>query len=261
MTNQLWGPFQPLPGCRLWLSEDLTGSDAGEPERHREFAEAYLCDQDLQRWNRYRPPEKKRQFLNSRLAIRAVLKREFGNASDSYRVETIETGQPILNHACEPALASISLSHTGNIAAIVVSDNQQGLGVDIEVVKPLNIHTLGATFLNPLEHNWLTKEALEKSPEMILAIWTLKEALWKALGGPRDAAMSEFVSEYHSSTLNGQRWTDKGIKQSAAAHFFGHRFSFPCALSNYSSIDCLNSQIPSFIGCIVLMDRTSQDTQ
>lgn len=261
MTHQLSGPFEPLPGCRLWLSEDLTGSDVGESGPHQEFAEAHLCDQDLLRWNRYRPPEKKRQFLNSRLAIQAVLKREFGTASDSYRVETIETGQPVLKHTYQSSLASISLSHTGNIAAIVVSDNQQGLGVDIEVVKPLNIHTLGLTFLNPLELDWLAKETLEKSPEMILAIWTLKEALWKALGGPRDAAMSEIIAEYHNSTLNGQRWTDTGIKQSAAAHFFGHRFSFPCALKNYSSIDVLNAQMPSFIGCIVLMDRNSQDNQ
>ena len=137
MTNdELLGPFQPLPDCRLWLSDDYGGSIATEPH-HRELAEAYLCDQDLKRWNRYRPPEKKQQFLNSRLAIRNVLQREFGTASDSYRVETMETGQPILNHACQHTLTNISLSHIGNITAIALSDNHQKVGVDIGTINRL----------------------------------------------------------------------------------------------------------------------------
>jgi len=254
MTNQLWGPFQPLPKCRLWLSEDRTGSNAGEPERPREFAEAHLCNQDLERWNRYRPSEKKRQFLNSRLAVRAVLLREFGTDSDNFRVETMETGQPILKHAHQHPLPSISLSHTGNITAVVVSDSHQRIGVDIEIVNSLKVRPLGLTLLNQFEHDWLTKEVLAESPEMMLAIWTLKEALWKALGGPRDTAISDIVTEYNNSTLNGQKWTNKKGKQSAATHFFGHQLSFPFVLTNYSSIDDLNSQTPSFIGCIALMD-------
>jgi phosphopantetheinyl transferase len=244
MTNQLWGPFQPLPDCRLWLSEDHIGFHSWEPELHRGLAEARLSNQDLERWSRYRPHEKKRQFLNSRLAIRAVLQREFGIDSESFRVETMETGQPTLKHAGQHTLASISLSHTGNITAIVLSDKYQRLGVDIEIVQPLNVRTFSLTFLNRLEHEWLTREALAGSSEMTLAIWTLKEALWKTLGGPGDTGMSEIVADYHNS---------------AATQFFGHRFSFPCALTNYSSIDGLDSQIPSFIGCIVVMDRDTPD--
>lgn len=261
MTNQLWGPFQPLPDCRLWLSEDHDGFNALEPVLDRELAETYLCDQDLKRWNRYRPPEKKSQFLNSRLAIRAVLQREFGTDSDSYRVETTGTGQPVLKHACEQTLTSISLSHTGNITAIVLSDRHQRLGVDIETVQPLNVHTLSLTFINRFEHHWLTRETLTDSREMTLAVWTLKEALWKALGGPRDIAMSEIVVEYHNSTLIAQGWAKKNEKESAATAFFGHRFSLPFALTNYSSIDCQDWQIPSFVGCIVLLDQDTQEHQ
>lgn len=261
MTNQLLGPFQPLPQCRLWLSEDHIASNAEQPELHRKIAEAHLRDQDLERWNRYRPAEKKWQFLSSRLAIRAVLQREFGSLSDRYRVETMETGQPILKFQDQETLASISLSHTGDITAIAVSKSQQRLGVDIEIIKPFDVRMLSSTFLNQQEHDWLTKEALSRSSEMVLAIWTLKEAFWKALGGPRDTAMSEIVAEYHNSTLNGQRWTKKGKKQSAATYFFGHRFSFPFALTNYSSIDCPYWQVPSFVGCIVMIDREIQDHQ
>lgn len=254
MKKQLWGPFQPLPQCRLWLSEDPITSAAEQPERHQQIAEANLCSLDLERWNRYRPAQKKWQFLSSRLAIRAVLQREFGPLSDRYRVETMVTGQPKLTHQGQDSFASISLSHTGSITAIALSKGEQRLGVDIEVVKPLDVCKLSSTFLNQHEHDWLTKEDLSGNVQMIFAIWTLKEAIWKALGGPRDTTMSEIVAEYHNSTLNGQWSTQKGEKQSVSTHFFGHQFSFPIALSNYSSIECLSRQVPSFVGCIAMID-------
>lgn len=261
MTNRLWGPFQLLPDCRLWLAEDCINSNAKTSGLQRQLAEAHLSGRDLDRWDRYRPPKKKRQFLSSRLAIRAVLNREFGTASDNYVVEAMESGQPILKHSCQYPMASISLSHTGNMTAIVLGEKRHGLGVDLEIIQPLNVRTLSLTFMNQFEHDWLAEEGLSESPEATLAIWTLKEASWKALGGPSDRAFAEIVAEYRNSTLNGHLLTNTCKTELAATHFFGHQFSFPRALTNYSSIDGLDSLMPGLIGCVVLVDPILSDVQ
>ena len=65
MSHQLWGPFHLIPNCRLWVAEDRACKDATESAHDLKLAETLLTDQDRDRWNRYRPLKKKRQFLNS----------------------------------------------------------------------------------------------------------------------------------------------------------------------------------------------------
>lgn len=254
MTNRVRGPFQVLPNCRLWLALDHISRNADEPVMHRELAEALLTTQDLNRWNRYRPLEKKRQFLNSRLALRAVINSEFGTDADSVIVATTDSGQPLIQHCRRGQVASISLSHTDGITAIALADSRYGLGVDIEAVQPLDVRTFSLAVINEMEHEWLSEAALREDPDALLAIWTLKEASWKALGGPRDTSVAEIVAEYRNSHLSSQLHNYKEPKKPGASHFFGQHYAFPRALTNYSLICSPGFETKGFVGCVVVVD-------
>lgn len=253
MSHQLWGPFHLIPNCRLWVAEDRACKDATESAHDLKLAETLLTDQDRDRWNRYRPLKKKRQFLNSRLVIRAVLNCEFGTDSAKRFVVTTESGRPTLVDSRGCRVASISLSHTGNMTTIALSDIRYKLGVDIETVEHMNARAFGLSFINRLEHDQFMQEALTEDPNAMLAIWTLKEAHWKALGGPSDTALGDIVVEYRNAILDtaAAGMTGKG---DSATHFFGHGYSFPGELRNYSFLNVPESEITAFVGCVVLLD-------
>ena len=254
MTNRLWGPYQFLPNCRLWLAEDRICGPAEASELHEELATARLTSQDLIRFNRYRPLKKKRQFLSSRLALRTVLDHEFGNCSDEFSVRTTESGQPVLEHQGGGPMASISLSHTGNMTAIALADKHLSVGIDIEAIQPLNARTFNLTFINQYEHDWLAENALSDKPAALLAVWTVKEALWKALGGPQDIPLAEIVVSYRNAILSSDLPSSKGHKEPVASHFFGQCYVFPADLTNYSSIDGPDSHVTGFVGSVVVVN-------
>lgn len=254
MSNQLWGPFHPIPDCRLWIAEDHTSEDATESELIKRFAEARLTDRDRNRWNRYRPLTKKRQFLSSRLAIQSVLNCEFGTDSADLVVDTMESGLPILMDSQRRQVASISLSHAGNLTTIALSKTHYGLGTDIEILQRLNARTFLRSFINQREHDQLLRESFVENPDVALAIWTLKEAFWKALGGPKDTALNDITVEYRNALLGAHISDLAGTKKPVAAQLFGRGYSFPRELKNYSSTNTPESKTSAFIGCVVLVD-------
>lgn len=243
-----------MPNCRLWVAEDRSCKDATESALARKLAEARLTDQDRDRWNRYRPFEKKNQFLNSRLVIRAVLNSEFETDSANLFVETLKSGQPVLVDSQGRRVASISLSHSGNMTTIAVSDIRFELGVDIETVQQMNARAFGLSFINRFELDQLMQEGLTKDPKAMLAVWTLKEAFWKALGGPQDIALGDIVVQYRNAILNTDVACMTCKEKPLATQFFGLGYSFPCELRNYSSLNVPESEISAFVGCVVLLD-------
>ena len=98
------------------------------------------------------------------------------------------------------------------------------------------------------------QEGLTEDPHAMLAIWTLKEAFWKALGGPQDTALGDIVIEYRNAILNTDVACMTGKGKPLATQFFGHGFSFPGELRNYSSLNVPESEISAFVGCVVLVD-------
>lgn len=254
MTNQLWGPFHITPNCRIWVAEDRTFKDATESELAKSFSEARLTNREVDRWNRYRPLEKKRQFLNSRLVIRSVLNSEFGTDSASLIMDSLESGQPILVNSHGSRVANVSLSHTRNITTIALSDTRYGLGVDIETIQPLNERAFGLSFINQFEREQMEQEGFIDNLNAMLAIWTLKEAFWKALGGPPQISLGDIVVDYSNAILNPNVPKTTGKKDISATQFFGHGYSFPGELRNYSAINVPESDVSAFVGCVVTID-------
>ena len=253
MKNRLWGPFCLLPNCRLWLAEGPESISSTEAAPHWELFEASLTERDRERLKRYRPFQKKRQFLNSRLAVRDVLRREFEIDSAHVFMDTTESGQPILLNGQGRPYASISLSHTDKLTAIAISNNLNGPGIDIEVVQPLNTRAFSLSFLNQAEKDWMADERILDDQHAMLIAWTLKEAFWKALGGPQKMGSGNITTEYSDKCLTINVGCMDGNMRPFATHFFGHQFVAPVELKNFTSIDGLESDVSSFVGCIVLV--------
>ncbi len=82
-----------------------------------------------------------------------------------------EHGKPYF--ASAPQL-HFSISHSGNYAAVMISESE--CGVDVEITGEPNLN-LAARFFHPDE-----TEALNKNSALFYRIWTLKESYIKALG-------------------------------------------------------------------------------
>ena len=112
---------------------------------------------------------KKNNILREQfLAIRKVLALE----NSDYKITYNNSGKPSLN-----SKYNISISHSHQIAALVISDNSKiGLDVQLNENKIFNIQD---KFLNPSE-----KLNIGKNPSLkiLTMIWTSKESIYKAVG-------------------------------------------------------------------------------
>ena len=102
------------------------------------------------------------------LATRKVLTLE----DTDYKITYNNNGKPLLN-----SKYNISISHSHEIAALVISDNSKiGLDVQLNENKIFNIQD---KFLNPSE-----KLNIGENPslKMLTMIWTSKESIYKAVG-------------------------------------------------------------------------------
>ena len=102
------------------------------------------------------------------LATRKVLALENSN----YKITYNNNGKPSLN-----SKYNISISHSQEIAALVISDNSKiGLDVQLNENKIFNIQD---KFLNPSE-----KLNIGENPSLkiLTMIWTSKESIYKAVG-------------------------------------------------------------------------------
>ncbi len=190
MNMHLAEHIEVFPQCRLWLAYFSGDSDESISATAHDIAEAKFSAQDLHRWQRFRPAAKKRQFLNSRLAMRAILKKEFGKDADDILFNSDALGCPSLQSGRAEHIAHTSLSHSENVVAVLISNGEFPVGVDIEVFNPLRTDALRFVALHPHEQVWCDSHAGLES-EALTTLWTIKESIWKSIRGEYDFSFSD----------------------------------------------------------------------
>ena len=245
----LTDPIRILPGCRLWLAEFDTPDSGPAGFSEEELLVARLSTRDLRRWQQYRPERKKRQFLNSRLAVRAVLRQEFEKGSEQIQIDSDEQGRPVLHSGQLSHLPQISISHSADIVAIAVSDGGNSMGVDLEIAQPLRVESLQQIAMHPHEKLWCDAQGGLQS-EALLALWTIKESVWKTLHSDSHLGMSDIILEldHRSPGVHICGWRGAGDQ------FRSRCFVSQCA-SFFSETICLESVIREpwsqpFRGCV-----------
>lgn len=131
----------------------------GAPEGAQHFDPAELTAPERDRMARLRRPERRREFAVSR-ALRAHVR---GGAT-----------QP----ACE------SLSHSGGYAALARAHRELRIGVDLEQHRPRDSLAMARTAFTESEARALEATAGPDRDLLFYAMWTVKEALAKALQLP-----------------------------------------------------------------------------
>ncbi|WP_426360487.1 4'-phosphopantetheinyl transferase family protein [Pseudocolwellia sp. HL-MZ19] len=135
-----------------------------------------LNDLDKQRFDKMKSQLKRKQLVLSRFLLQqAVLEllNEDKHSIQSYHIENYH--QLIINQQYH---FSISITHSGPIAAVCVSKRQLKLGIDVEKIKPRNFIELSAEICTL---NELTRiKAGQYQPVSFYQLWTVKEALTKA---------------------------------------------------------------------------------
>ena len=151
-----------------------------DSKTHSKFVGYLSTDQQTQLAARKRQ-KGYRQFLLSRVLVRAALRNWAGPRADSWVVAADAQGRPYLLAPTSQPLPSISVSHSGDCAICALSD-RAGVGVDVEQIRPRDIDRLAADVLAESERHELAGTAAAQRLERFYQYWTLKEAYSKALG-------------------------------------------------------------------------------
>lgn len=183
-------------------------------ERTNAPAEGCLTDRELELARTYRSPRRHQEFLDGRfLAKRAALATHRNAevrdsaAADLRRVEILadspESGSSRrvvrVDGVRQPG--SVSISHAdGWTVVALTSDDRIGVGIDLTIVHPRNA-ALRQLWLTPRE-----QQLVEQSDDRELslaALWSIKEALFKATARSQRFVPREWETTVEARTLRG----------------------------------------------------------
>lgn len=125
---------------------------------------------------RFRDEVRAEGFLLRRRITRAVVARAFGRAPDEIAITRDESGKPFLQGA--GLMLHLSFAARGDIALIGIA--HQPIGVDLE--SGIAPEALPFNMLRRDERAALLALPRAEQPPAFLTLWTLKEAMLKALG-------------------------------------------------------------------------------
>ena len=167
----------------------------------------WLCGDERARWNRFLHEGRRRQYALCRAALRAVLCERPGFANDALSFRESERGKPHARLRGSPAPVSFSVSHSG-VHGLLAFAREGRVGVDVEErVARKDLDALMEAVLTPEERAGI--EAASGAGERLRRfcdLWTVKEALVKALGEGvhRDLAGFEVPAAMRRGVTTGE---------------------------------------------------------
>jgi 4'-phosphopantetheinyl transferase len=146
-------------------------------------AVAVLSDEERARCRRFHFPRDARDYAAAHALLRRTLSGLDGRAPDRWRFDASANGKPFLVPD-DTFRAAFSLSHTQGMVACAVTTTADALvGVDVECIdRDVDVAELAARFFAPAEAAHLAQLDAETRRSRFFDLWTLKEALVKALG-------------------------------------------------------------------------------
>ncbi|HXI29365.1 MAG TPA: 4'-phosphopantetheinyl transferase superfamily protein [Vicinamibacterales bacterium] len=145
-------------------------------------AVALLSDDERARLERIRFADAARDYAAAHALLRRVLSRGRATSPRDWRFARTPTGKPFLVDDAAPAM-SFSLSHTRGLVACAVAPAAVAVGVDVEPCdREIDVDRLAARFFAESEVAALRARAGGERRDRFFDLWTLKEAVAKALG-------------------------------------------------------------------------------
>lgn len=133
-----------------------------------------LSNKELEKYSSFKIPKRKKEWLAGRFAAKTVINKIFDSSFSLKEIPITydENGRPLCLLNGKEYL--LSITHSGDWAAAIVNDENTGfLGIDIEKIE------VRSKFWN--EDYFHKDEAKDGNPEHLTKLWTIKEAILKAL--------------------------------------------------------------------------------
>jgi 4'-phosphopantetheinyl transferase len=141
-------------------------------------AQALLSDDERARQRSFVSPELRRRFGAARAGLRTLLGRHLDRDPRSLAFATNEFGKPRL---AGDGQVHFNLSHCEERAVLAISDAE--VGIDLERERPVEHVDLARRYFHPNEVAAITASRGEPAQRRaFFVVWTLKEAVVKALG-------------------------------------------------------------------------------
>ena len=171
------GRGNPSPGeVDIWRirldTEDRSIQHAGD----------FLGVDELARVARFRLECDRKRFFIAHATVRKILAKYVGCEPIQLVFENSEKGKPRLHQSLNPHDLRFNLSHSNDVALLVVTAGLS-VGIDIEAVNyDLAMEEIARAFFSPDEVRSLLTLAKEQRTEAFFCCWTRKEAYIKAKG-------------------------------------------------------------------------------
>lgn len=155
------------------------------PQGLRDFDPAILTGSDRLRFDSMRNPRRREEFALSRA---------------------------LLAHAAVPAASSLSLSHSGDHAALASGPARCAVGVDLEQHRARDVASIAQFAFSEGESSALLALASPQRERLFYLLWVMKEALAKALQLPllealRTCAFSQQGGSWSASVPTQRCWS------------------------------------------------------
>ena len=172
----LWCPFHETDQATV-VHVDLAPHEGWETG-----ALAWLDKPELARRRRFAHPRPQREFTICRTVLRELLCRRLSCRNDRLAFETSEHGKPFAKVAGQPVETGFNVSHSGRHGLIAIA-RQGCIGVDVEErVAQRDLEGIGSLVFGPAERRFLARTEGREKVNLFYRLWSMKEALLKALG-------------------------------------------------------------------------------
>lgn len=228
-----WSPWREGEAA-LILHVDL------HPHEEREARALSLLDEEERgRWNRFLVRRARRQFALCRAALRINLCDRLGCDNAALSFGYLEHGKPFARVNGVPSSIRFNVSHSGSHGLIAFAERER-LGVDLEERVPdRDFDGIGGSVYGPAERRALTAaRGLREKAVVFYRVWSLKEALIKALGTgfslnpsrfevPAEMLQGARSAEFRFPHLPSDPWWVMDLGEPRFAAALAYRLSWP----------------------------------
>lgn len=136
-----------------------------------------LAPEELARAEKFAVPGPARSFIAGRLLLRDLVARISGCHPHEAVFRVGPDGKPMVQH---PPGVEVNLTHSEGW--VLAAAAHLPLGIDMEVVRPLDWQSIARRFLTASDRDWLDACPAEDRHRSFFHLWTWKEAVAKAVG-------------------------------------------------------------------------------
>ena len=196
-TGPWWRPWRETDGVTIF-HVDLA------PDSEREQRAFLLLDEkEKARSRRFLSVRARRQFVHCRAALRVTLCGRLGCSNRQLAFGYLEHGKPFALVDGRRASLGFNVSHSGGHGLIAFAENEW-LGVDVEERVPeRDFEGIGSLVFGPAERQLLATATGVDKMQLFFRLWSMKEALIKAIGSGFSLNPSRF--EVPEPMLRGER--------------------------------------------------------